>query len=1007
MELDTALINNVEYPDGKLTVSSLTVTQELINDKGVVTVNGDTTITGFYGSMSQWDNGGQKLIITDNFNGNVTVKCGTNGPFQSDFLGSDSSIITGNLTVGDSGYEGGAMAFLFGDSEIQGDITIAGRGPFDYEYLESYSVFTMFGTTREHIHDSHITLEDNGNLLLVDGVDNILGNDIHSSSAVGTSGQLFFPAVQNVFITTYDEYGIGTRLLSDRTIENIINDNQNDTVTFTGTLKGDSTSWIQLVGLYSSVESDHPQTYNAKSFIIGVSQNEFEGNTNVGIGSLVLKEGVTYGTNENVPQGDFYVSGTKLRKRMVTEVLEEDNPAIMDILEDTIIGSLSELSNLGNLIKNIPAVETILNVSPKGESGVQWHDGYTVEGSGQVIFMGNNTLNAGDILFEAGSYIQEDFINDEGYVSHTKDYLDANGEKVKTVGARIWFNTEGTNNLLTINANSIQFDQSNHIWYDQISRADNKDAKTITLNASEFTVDNQLFLTTAETGQQGVNFVGSSNLAIVEEFRKKYGESSIPPANNPSLIASEVAHALKTGDLRINDILKEYPEYKDTYDQVRPYINVVSENQIASYILPSLQGNSKMCTWVASLFFDVIESEIQVVDVDTAIESLFSKPLVRATLTGNDTSKTITIQAKDAAAYAQEEGLEGNTQIGSQLVDHWRETYDSTQIDDKSNMGDFLEALYNTRSQEDVNQTLNNVSRLWGLENVASMQGQIGKVGSQFCNMGMGGMGGSYGMAIRGQDLENEVTLENATGNYAGTNRYYPTPSNQWMAWGAGSYTAIRGDSYEGTGGYQYDGYKVSRAGFIGGLRRQFSDTLSGGILFAYTSAELNQTGDFTGVFRPGSIGGYSTNTEMDDFQFALHLERTFNEYWEGSLFVGGGAQSLDWHRKVYDPYSSESSNGGWYNFVGDTTGNSLTITAYLARRIQFNPWLTFRPTIGFDSEHSWIFGFGESTTDSGTRYKEMSCNQAYSYDKIQYSRNSLRLGVSASYNGVHSSVVD
>ncbi|MDO5112863.1 MAG: autotransporter outer membrane beta-barrel domain-containing protein [Planctomycetia bacterium] len=755
--------------------SGVTITNTVFNVNSTVKISGKTVIStmGSYIALKDDPSLGDDFVM-DEF-GDVLVE-------GQGLLASDTCKIDGKLTI-----EYGNAYLLGNDSRFteNGSVEVTlGASNFQYGYLV---------TNVKAIQNTDVTLSKLGCLTIQDRENNL------------TKGQLDLNIKQNIFVKTYDEYSVATRLEYDYTGENIANG-----VRYGGKITGDESSCIMLYNRGISIQKEDPLNRNETNFIVAKDQTTFLGETYVDTGSLILEKNVAYG---DVGSGKVLVSGTQLQ-------------------------------------------------AAEG-------DQYAVISCGQMGFLGENTLNAKVLYFQEGSTFSD------------------GDQLVQTIGARLWFNTEGVDSLVTMNASEkITFDQSNTLWYDKISEAGNEYPKTIVLNAPHIEVTNQLGLTEADTHQLGVEQTGTSNEAL------------------------------------------------------------------AAY---------------------------------------FAKPLVDVWVTGTGDRKVVTVQAQNADTYAERNQLDENARTGAQMVDYWRNHQTQETL---------TESLYNTRDQNAVEQTFNNVGRLWGLENVATMQGQIGKVGSQFCNLGMGGMGGSYGMTIRGQELENEVTLENATGNYAGTNRYADTPSGKWMAWGAASYTSIRGEAYEGEKGYRYDGYKVRRAGLIGGLRRQFSETLSGGILFAYSAPELDQSGSFTGVFQPGMIGSYQTHLEMDDFQFAIHFERTLGEHWESSLFIGGGSQSMDWRRTVYDPYSSDSSNHGWYRFVGDTTGNSLTLTAYLARRVSFTEYITLRPTIGFDSEHSWIFGFGETAQDTGNRYMEMSCNQAYSYDKIQYSRNSVRLGISGSYNG-------
>lgn len=137
---------------------------------------------------------------------------------------------------------------------------------------------------------------------------------------------------------------------------------------------------------------------------------------------------------------------------------------------------------------------------------------------------------------------------------------------------------------------------------------------------------------------------------------------------------------------------------------------------------------------------------------------------------------------------------------------------------------------------------------------------------------------------------------------------------------------------------------------------------------------------------------------EMTDFQFAGHFEKVFADVWELAAYVGGGTQTMEWER--FANFGPDA--GGFYQYQADGTGNTLTGTLYLSYRANLNDRWVLRPTIGVDSEHSWLYGFSENATVAGAGSESVLLNpymdmfaQNYRYAKTYYNRNTARVGLS------------
>lgn len=375
--------------------------------------------------------------------------------------------------------------------------------------------------------------------------------------------------------------------------------------------------------------------------------------------------------------------------------------------------------------------------------------------------------------------------------------------------------------------------------------------------------------------------------------------------------------------------------------------------------------------------------------VTNALTGIFAKPLVNVNVVNNGldaetglSNLTLEVSAKNVGDYAFEQGMSAKEQELAQKLDGAR-----LQSGDSATR--FYDALYNETDATKVRQTVHNLSLLG--YNMLNAQGHFGNPTSSF-------FGGSSvsGEAKRGQDSEfdwDDLDHNQQPRQSAIEKTTYEPKRSLWAAY---THTAVDGDAYE-FGGVTTHGYQLRRDGIIGGIRRQIDATTSGGLFFGLSSPEIHSANPLEGGY--GVVG---STMEMTDFQFAGHFEKVLADVWEFSVYVGGGTQSMDWER--FANFGPDA--GGFYRYEAEGSGNTLTATAYLSYRADVNNALTLRPTIGVDSEHSWLYGFNETATLAGAGSGNVLLNpymdmfaQNYSYAKTYYNRNNARAGLSLAYS--------
>jgi len=336
----------------------------------------------------------------------------------------------------------------------------------------------------------------------------------------------------------------------------------------------------------------------------------------------------------------------------------------------------------------------------------------------------------------------------------------------------------------------------------------------------------------------------------------------------------------------------------------------------------------------------------------------------------------VTVNARNVADFAANEGKMAQAEID------YAKKLDVARKGSDANVR-FNDALYNENDAAKVRQTIHNLSLLG--HQMLNQHSHVGNPTSAF----FGGASLSASTK-RGQDAQNDAPLadlpqESAINNNEKEQEEYNPTRGLWASF---THTNVDGDTYQDRGMTMH-GYDLRRSGVIGGMKRQYDATLSGGLFFGLTLPEIESN-----AANANSGASVYSKMEMTDFQFAGHLEKIIADNWELCLFVGGGHQSMDWERTVNQKYQ----------YTADSTGNTLTGTAYLAYRIDMNDRWTIRPTVGLDSEHSWLYNFTETGGELGSLaelgYANQMLAQRYRYEDTYYNRNLARVGFTTAFDG-------
>lgn len=288
-----------------------------------------------------------------------------------------------------------------------------------------------------------------------------------------------------------------------------------------------------------------------------------------------------------------------------------------------------------------------------------------------------------------------------------------------------------------------------------------------------------------------------------------------------------------------------------------------------------------------------------------------------------------------------------------------------------------VDDLLNQTDKDVINQTLYNLAGGYGVENIFAMTlVNLGQAGSPFF------FGKPTGLPQANQPYCS-ICRQADCGQY----------NDDWELWGAPFYQSL-----DSKGNFFQHGFNLHEAGLIVGARKNHYSRVSVGVLFAYGAPRLRQSGELLGY-----DARYHSDLDLDDYQFAGHLEYETQNNLRFSFFVGGGAQRLSLNRNAY----GTASNGTDMNrsFSGDTDGNTLSVTAYLSRPFQFGKQTVLSPVIGIDCMYAWLYAFGEDSSGTGnwqdmTNLSEGNFYSPVNYGKTDYNRIMARAGLALEYSG-------
>lgn len=369
-------------------------------------------------------------------------------------------------------------------------------------------------------------------------------------------------------------------------------------------------------------------------------------------------------------------------------------------------------------------------------------------------------------------------------------------------------------------------------------------------------------------------------------------------------------------------------------------------------------------------------------------------------------SGVVTVDARNIAEF---DGLtDEEIRIASVMDQNRLQTNNAMRIE-------FYDSLYNDKNNDRVRQTISNVSK--GSPISPQFSGHLGNPSSNFWGLGQTveiaalapGLG-TLRTQAPDEDWTDEIDARQESSVFENQSQRVEYAAKSRLAkgvWATYAQTELQGDSYQ-EGVRRYDAFDVRRRGVLGGYRAQLDGTTTVGVLFAASTPEVWQNGDFASTAQTAPTARYFTKMEMTDFQFAGHLEKTFWDNWSLALFVGGGAQWFDWERETrIDANATLGNDAQRCRFLSDGDGNTLTATAYLARRFDVARAWTLSPTVGIDSEHSWLYEFTETQNGAyvvdpfiGAQGTFVDALTVSKYGKTQYSRNVARVGLTTSFTG-------
>ena len=191
------------------------------------------------------------------------------------------------------------------------------------------------------------------------------------------------------------------------------------------------------------------------------------------------------------------------------------------------------------------------------------------------------------------------------------------------------------------------------------------------------------------------------------------------------------------------------------------------------------------------------------------------------------------------------------------------------------------------------------------------------------------------------------------------------------------------------------DGYYFNRTGFMVGSELSLTPHSAIGAIASYHNSELKQVGDKV-KSNDYLLGAYFVAAPFNSFEF--------------KAYMGLGMQDYDIDRRIYnaniitDRVPLEAGGMGVLRgindrYTGKTQGNSFNVSLELAKPFELHPTFILRPTLGFDVQHVWQFGYAEND------FSHLSASYgsniyALHYTRSHLSRGLLRAGFSSETSG-------
>ncbi|MDO4628984.1 MAG: hypothetical protein Q4C70_07350, partial [Planctomycetia bacterium] len=427
-------------------------------------------------------------------------------------------------------------------------------------------------------------------------------------------------------------------------------------------------------------------SYNGTTLVMDGDYSDWKGTTNVSAGTLVVTAGKEYGT-------------------------QSDN---------------SKLNVYGEVYSPI-----------KNEKGKVEY--YNVNSCGMLaLYRGNDitavpTINTNTFALSDGSKV---YIDEIVYNNDKIDVENTIKSDAIVGGARLWLDADNATNgttLATIQSKEIKIGTMAEVWYDRISALESSAKLTVQLNK-----DAKIYQSyyTEEDYNELKNNIIPDILEEIENLSNDNTTEEIEPDNSNGRVSIE------GGRGNSSSIANRY-DGSDTAGGVKP-----AQEQADAYSIIEKKFNE----WNNNNEGGSLD---EITDKQKYLNEFFGQAqLVKAEY--DETTGAIKVNAIDAAEFAANYVDENNNRLltdkeleyAKQLdANRTSETVNGIGGEDSKTTQDFYDALYNETDRQKVAQTIKNLSRGSGIENVPTMTQHLGAIGSPFA----AGLG-SGGVSTRGQE---------------------------------------------------------------------------------------------------------------------------------------------------------------------------------------------------------------------------------------------------------------